>query len=87
MDAHSNVMPPAMKEVVPDEYGSSNINLAQAKCGLGQWVCGLRVKMDEKRGDSDDTALNQVIFKCCSYQKDVSKVYIPPSDDGGLKLI
>ena len=77
-----------MKIVVPEEYGSgSELWGSQAKCGLGQWVCGLRVKMDEKREEGDDTALNQVIFKCCSYQKDISKIYVPPSDDGGLKLL
>ncbi len=69
----------------------------QVRCGLrdfgdnnGEWVCGLQVKMDDPDTESHgmsfyahESALNQVKFKCCSYQKDLSKIYIPTTDDGG----
>ena len=51
------------------------------KCGLGEWVCGLQVKMDDIKGHFE-SALNQVKFRCCSYQKDLSRIYIAAPNGG-----
>jgi hypothetical protein len=37
-----------------------------AVCGKGQYVCGLRSRVEGK-GQNDDTALNSVRLKCCSF--------------------
>ena len=41
-------------------------------CSIGFAICGIRVRIEDKRGNSwnhgvnDDTALNGAEFKCCS---------------------
>ena len=35
-------------------------------CPPGQYVCGLRQKIEVRQGDGDDTAMNAVAFYCCS---------------------
>ena len=80
-----------MKKIAPEYseppfYADNALWDSPVKCGVGEWVCGLRVKMQEHEKDKDETSLNQVKFKCCSYQKDVSRIYVPKSDDGELQL-
>lgn len=37
-------------------------------CLEGQVICGLSVQIEKKQGSGDDTALNNVDFKCCQKQ-------------------
>ena len=35
-------------------------------CPAGQYVCGLRQRVEEDRGNGDDSAMNAIRFYCCS---------------------
>ena len=38
-----------------------------AMCPVGQYVCGFRSRIEKKQKDGDDTAMNGVRLKCCSF--------------------
>ena len=38
-----------------------------AMCPSGQYVCGMRVRIEDQQGDGDDTAMNSVRLQCCSF--------------------
>jgi len=57
----------AIYEVVPGVGGSWGSSESHARCERNNWVCGMRVRMQDKRMDGgDNTALNQIQLACCS---------------------
>ena len=39
---------------------------AEKKCPAGSLICGLKTAVEGKMGGGDDTALNEIMFYCCS---------------------
>lgn len=38
-------------------------------CPTGTYICAIQTRVELDRGISDDTALNDAIFRCCDFKK------------------